>query len=96
MGTKRLEREDYWYRELCTLYPYGLNDNVRGVGNLSKCGHNIVVHTLFNKHQRKFRKRNARTRKRKIDLATQFDNVLSAYKCSDFMYNLKCLIQTSA
>ena len=95
LGTKRLEREDYWYRELCTLYPYGLNDNVRGVGNLSKCGHNIVVHTLFNKHQRKFRKRNARTRKRKIDLgalATQFDNVLSAYKFSDFMYNLKCLI----
>ena len=45
------EREDYWYRELCTL-----NDNVRGVGNLSKCDHNIVVHTLFNKHQRKFRK----------------------------------------
>ena len=25
----RLEREDYWCRELCTLYPYGLNDNVR-------------------------------------------------------------------
>ena len=25
---KRLEREDYWCRELCTVYPYGLNDNV--------------------------------------------------------------------
>ena len=34
--SKRLEREDYWCRELCTFYPYGLNDNVRGVGNISK------------------------------------------------------------
>ena len=64
-----------------------------------ECGHNIVVHTLFNKHQRKFRKRNARTRKRKIDLgalATQVD-VLSAYKCFDFMYSLpnKCMIALS-
>ena len=31
---KRLEREDYWCRELCTVYPYGLNDNVRKVGNI--------------------------------------------------------------
>ena len=29
---KRLEREDYWCRELWTFYPYGLNDNVRKVG----------------------------------------------------------------
>ena len=40
----RLEREDYWCRELCTYYPYGLNDNVRGVGNcrvllISLCKH---------------------------------------------------------
>ena len=32
----RLGREDYWCRELCTYYPYGLNDNVRGIGNISK------------------------------------------------------------
>ena len=32
--SKRLERDDYWCRELCTFYPYGLNDNVRGVGNI--------------------------------------------------------------
>ena len=31
----QLEREDYWCRELCTYYPYGLNDNVRGVANIS-------------------------------------------------------------
>ena len=46
---KQLEREDYWCRELCTVYPYGLNDNVRKVGNVSKCGADMVVGTLFNK-----------------------------------------------
>ena len=49
LSAKRLEREDFWYRELCTVYPYGLNDNVRRVGNISKQGPNIVVHTLFNR-----------------------------------------------
>ena len=28
LGCKRLQREEFWYRELCTIYPYGLNDNV--------------------------------------------------------------------
>ena len=34
LAPKCLQREDYWYRELNTIYPYGLNDNVRGVGNV--------------------------------------------------------------
>ena len=38
VASVRLEREDYWCRELCTYYPYGLNDNVRGVGNISNSG----------------------------------------------------------
>ena len=29
LPSKRLQREEYWYRELCTVYPYGLNDNVK-------------------------------------------------------------------
>ena len=38
LPSKRLQREEYWYRELCMqcVSPYGLNDNVRGVGNVSK------------------------------------------------------------
>ena len=35
LSSKRLEREDYWCRELCTFCPY---DNVRKVGNISKQG----------------------------------------------------------
>ena len=57
LSAKWLEREDFWYRELCTVYPYGLNDNVRRVGNVSKQGPNIVVHTLFNRQHRKSKKR---------------------------------------
>ena len=42
-ASKRLQREDYWYRELNTVSPYGLNDNIRGVGNISKNRDGIVV-----------------------------------------------------
>ena len=31
------------------MYPYGLNDNVRGVGNVSKSDERLIVYTLFNK-----------------------------------------------
>ena len=29
----------FWIRELCTIYPYSLNDNVRGLGNISRIVH---------------------------------------------------------
>ena len=59
LPSKRLQREEYWYRELCSVsvYPYGLNDNVRGVGNVLKSDERLIVYTLFNKQKRKFRKR---------------------------------------
>ena len=58
LASKRLQREEYWYKELATIYPYGLNGNVKKVGNVSKKGtENIVVWALFNKKQRKLKKR---------------------------------------
>ena len=92
--SQRLEREDYWCRELCTYYPYGLNDNVRSVGNISK-QHGLVVYTLFNKRQRKFRKRNGHKRRRKIDcddLTSRFEDCMRAYKSHVFMFNVRSLI----
>ena len=53
---------------LCTFYPYGLNDNLRKVGNISKYKDKIVVNTLFHKQTRKFRKRQLRKRGRKIEV----------------------------
>ena len=59
----RLGREYYWCRELCMYYPYGLNDNIRGIGNISKKP-GLVVNELFNGRDRKFRKRNGHRRKK--------------------------------
>ena len=60
LPSKRMQREEYWYRELCTVYPYGLNDNVKGVGNVSsRTDDGLVVYELFNTQKRKFRNRTA-------------------------------------
>ena len=36
IGSKLLSREEFWYKELVSIYPYGLNDNVKQLGNVSK------------------------------------------------------------
>ena len=85
----RLEREDYWCRELCTLYPYGLNDNV------GKSKDEIIVNTLFNKQNRKFRKRQQRKRKSKRDLnklTICLENLLTEYKSDSFCFKIGSLI----
>ena len=52
LADKLSSREEFWYRELCSVYPYGLNDNVYKVGNISRLwGHGIIV---YNKHHRKY------------------------------------------
>ena len=53
-------------REFCSVYPYGLNDNVRGVGNVLKSDERLIVYTLFNKGKRKFRKLYYRERKERL------------------------------
>ena len=49
LPSKRLQREEFWYRELCSVYPYGLNDNVKGVGNVSSMSRSedLIVYTLL-------------------------------------------------
>ena len=47
LHAKRLEREDFWMRELKTIQPYGLNDNVCSVGNISKLPVEPVVWSFF-------------------------------------------------
>ena len=57
IGSKLLSREEFWYKELGSIYPYGLNDNVK-LGNVSKkIGHGLFINYMFNKHRRKFHKR---------------------------------------
>ena len=61
LASKLLNREEYWIKEIGCLYPYGLNDNIRQLGNIS--GQGLIVYFLFNKHNRKYRKRSGRRRK---------------------------------
>ena len=59
LASKQLQREEYWYKELATIYHYRLNDNVKKVGNVSKKGtENIAVWALFNKKDHKNAKGN--------------------------------------
>ena len=45
----RTDRELFWIKELDTAMPYGCNDNIKGVGNLSSPGCNEMnVMSLFN------------------------------------------------
>ena len=90
----RLEREDYWCRELCTYYPYGLNDNVRGVGNISKQP-GLVVNALFNRRYRKFKKRKHRRHRKKLnlnDLTSSVENCLHSYKSRFFVFYVRSLV----
>ena len=38
----RTDRELFWIKELGTAMPYGCNDNIKGVGNLSSPGYNEI------------------------------------------------------
>ena len=45
----RTDRELLWIKELGTAMPYGCNDNIKRVGNLSRPGYSeINVMSLFN------------------------------------------------
>ena len=95
LPSKRLQREEYWYRELCSVYPYGLNDNVRGVGNVSKSDERLIVYTLFNKQKRKFRKRRLQRKKRKVNVNTveeQLKSRLNKYKSIDFTLSIRAYV----
>ena len=95
LPSKRLQREEYWYRELCSVYPYGLNDNIRGVGNVSKSDERLIVYTLFNKQKRKFRKRRLQRKKRKVNVNTveeQLKSRLNKYKSIDFTLSIRAYV----
>ena len=77
------------------IYPYGPNDNVRKVGNISKCKDGIVVNTLFHKQTRNFRKRQPRKRRRKIEvsnLTESLEKLLDNYKSCHFCFSIRSLI----
>ena len=79
----------------CSVYPYGLNDNARGVGNVSKSDERLIVYTLFNKQKRKFRKRRLQRKKRKVNVNTveeQLKSRLNKYKSVDFTFSIRAYV----
>ena len=95
LASKILQREEYWYKELCTIYPYGLNDNVRGLGNVSrKMGQGIVIYTLFNRQTHKYRKRTKKKRKKPKhdEIGQQVTNLLRMYRSRGFSFELRTYV----
>ena len=95
--SKRLQQEQYWYRELKCIYPYGLNDNVKDIGNVSKVNKDsIVIWNLFNHTTRKFRKRPRSSKKRHRnqhrDIEQELMNIVSTYRTIGFINKLRVYI----
>ena len=64
------------------------------VGNTSKCKDELVVNTIFNKQQRKFRKRRCwkRGKVNLQNLTTSLESLLQNYKSHTFCFNVRSLI----
>ena len=97
IASKLLEREEFWIKEIGSICPYGLNDNIRSLGNISKkLGQGLVVYSLFNKQARKYRKRTGKRRKNKTynTLVTeQAKNHLLSYMSTKFSNNIRSYLQ---
>ena len=57
--------------------PLCLNDNVSKVGNVSKLGPSTVVYALFNRQRRKFKKRQGKRHRSKVEREVMFEKVES-------------------
>ena len=77
------DREKFWMLELGTVFPYGLNDNVRGLGNVTKTYNSINVASQFNTSQAiRYRTRNGknRSRRRLIHENVSLESIISLFK----------------
>ena len=88
--SKRLEREEFWIRELKTTYPYGLNDNICGVGNISKQNDELIVWKFFNKHpktrKRKSKRPSHKNTKKPTNPRDWLKNKLGNYRSMCFLH----------
>ena len=78
----RLIREDFWMRELRTIYPYGLNVEVRGyklATELLLTPTGIAIESLFNKSNREQLKRGNRSKRTYKFEINSLSNIISEY-----------------
>ena len=82
------DREKYWMLELGTVYPYGLNDRLQNVGNVSKASlKHLYVFSLLNRRKRRTRSHGYRSNKRK-NLQTTVEALYNVFTCGKGLHNL--------
>ena len=92
---RRLDRERFWMLELGTMYPYGLNDRLQHVGNVS---HSSVrsrnnVFNLFHRQQRRNRSHGHRSNSSRTSEIT-LDLLRNLYNSGQGHGNLHRLLTT--
>ena len=73
----RRQREEHWIRKLGTAFPYGCNDNIGSIGNITspQCS-NLNVMGLFNNTPRRKRSHGHRSYNKPIIHDVSFDSLL--------------------
>ena len=64
------ELEIFWISTLCTAYPLGLNDNIKGAGNISKCS---ISDIYFNSPIKRYKRGHGRKKNRQNKKFTEKD-----------------------
>ena len=75
----RLKKEEWWMKELKTLYPYGLNDKC-GNTYFSNYHKENLVYSVFNKYVVKRQKR-AKRKKKKSNVQEKVENFIETLIC---------------
>ena len=80
-----------------SIYLYGLNDNIRNLGNASKkLSQGLVIYSLFNRQRRKFRNRTRRRNKNNVhneQIKECVRELLLTYKTPSFSKSIHTYIQ---
>ena len=92
-----LIREKYWMLELGTVYPYGLNDNVKGLGNVTKTYAHINVASQFNINSQPDRQRSRakkdRARRRQIHENVSLQSIIALFTDTyTSLHNIRTII----
>jgi len=86
----RRQREEYWIRNLSTALPYGCNDNISTVGNLSSPGcKSINVLNLFQKTERRQRSHGHRHYNRPSITKVSFNSLLDIFEQPLGLHNIR-------
>lgn len=88
-----LAREKFWIYKLQTLYPFGLNDSIKGFGNISFKGtQNVPYFVPEFATKRKKRSHGKRRHKHTKVSVPNFENLVQLYKGDNGRYLLRCHI----